>query len=172
VAAPELVVTNAHVVAGQDDTTVSVDGGPEVEAIAVHYDPRNDLAVLAAPGLGAEPLELAERPRKGDDAAVIGFPENGPLTLAAARLGRAGTVTSEDSYGRGPVEREMLPFRADVRSGNSGGPVVDLTGTVASTVFASSAGSGPDSGLGIPNPIVADALGGKLAPTDTGPCAA
>jgi S1-C subfamily serine protease len=172
VAAPELVVTNAHVVAGQDDTTVSVDGGPEVEAVAVHYDPRNDLAVLAAPGLAGEPLELAERPRKGDDAAVIGFPENGPLTLAAARLGRAGTVTSEDSYGRGPVEREMLPFRADVRSGNSGGPVVNLTGAVASTVFASSAGSGPDSGLGIPNPIVADALGGKLAPRDTGPCAA
>jgi uncharacterized membrane protein required for colicin V production len=172
VAGTELVVTNAHVVAGQDDTTVSVDGGPEVEAVAVHYDPRNDLAVLSAPGLSAEPLELAAGSRKGDDAAVIGYPENGPLSYTAARLGRAGTVTSQDSYGRGPVEREMLPFRADVRSGNSGGPLVDLGGRVAGTVFAASAGSGPQSGLAIPNRVVADALGGKLAPRDTGPCAA
>jgi uncharacterized membrane protein required for colicin V production len=172
VAGIELVVTNAHVVAGQDDTTVSVEGGGELEAVAVHYDPLNDLAVLAVPGLAVEPLELAERPRKGDDAAVIGFPENGPLTFTEARLGRAGTVTSQDSYGRGPIEREMLPFRADVRSGNSGGPVVDLDGRVASTVFAASEGSGPQSGLGVPNPIVAKALSGKLEPRDTGPCAA
>ena len=49
--APGLVVTNAHVVAGEDDTTVSVEGGPELEATAVHYDTRNDLAVLAVAGL-------------------------------------------------------------------------------------------------------------------------
>jgi len=103
---------------------------------------------------------------------VIGFPENGPLSFAPARLGRSGVVTSEDSYGRGPVQRRMTPFRADVRSGNSGGPVVDRAGDVVTTVFAASTGAGPPTGLGIPNPIAARALGGKLAPTDTGPCAA
>ena len=77
------------------------------------------------PASAGPSLELAERARRGDDAAVIGYPENGPLTFAAARLGRTGTVISEDSYGRGPVRRRMTPFRADVRSGNSGGPVVD-----------------------------------------------
>ena len=81
-------------------------------------------------------------------------------------------MTSQDSYGRGPVQREMTPFRADVRSGNSGGPVVDLAGDVVTTVFAASTGDGPDNGLGVPNKVVADALAGKLAPTDTGPCAA
>jgi uncharacterized membrane protein required for colicin V production len=159
VAGDRLVVTNAHVVAGQDDTTVSVVGGPELEAVAVQE-------------LTAPPLDLVGRPRKGTEAAVIGFPENGPLAFTPARLGRSGTVISRDAYGRGPVQREMTPFRADVRSGNSGGPVVDLGGDVVTTVFAASTGSQPQNGLGIPNPIVAGALAGELAETDTGPCAA
>ncbi|HEX2129132.1 MAG TPA: MarP family serine protease [Solirubrobacterales bacterium] len=172
VAADDLVVTNAHVVAGQDDTTVSFEGGDSLEAEAVHYDPRNDLALLRVRGLAGEPLDLASRPRGGAEAAVAGYPENGPLTLTPARLGRTGTVTSQDSYGRGPVQRTMTPFRADVRSGNSGGPVVDAAGDVVATVFAASAGGGPPSGLGVPNGIVAEALAGPLDPTDTGPCAA
>jgi S1-C subfamily serine protease len=171
VAAPGLVVTNAHVVAGQDDTTVSVEGGSELDATAVHYDTLNDLAMLRVPGLTAQPLQLVDHPRKGIDAAVIGFPENGPLAFTPARMGRSGTVTSEDSYGRGPVQREMTPFRAKVRSGNSGGPVVDLEGNVTTTVFAASVGKGAENGLGIPNSIVAQALAGRLTPTDTGPCA-
>jgi S1-C subfamily serine protease len=171
VAGPGLVVTNAHVVAGDDDTTVSVSGGSELEATAVHYDSRNDLAVLEVEGLDAPALALVDHPRKGTEAAVIGYPENGPLAFTAARLGRTGEVTSEDSYGRGPVQRRMTPFRADVRSGNSGGPVVDLDGHVVTTVFAASTGPGAANGLGVPNEVVAEALGGKLAPTDTGPCA-
>jgi S1-C subfamily serine protease len=172
VAQSGLVVTNAHVVAGEDDTTVSLDGGDELDATAVHYDTRNDLALLAVDGLDAPALALVDRPRKGTDGAVIGFPENVPLAFTPARLGRTGTVTSQDSYGRGPVQRKMTPFRADVRSGNSGGPVVDLDGNVLTTVFASSTGPGQANGLGVPNAIVAKALGSSLEPTDTGPCAA
>lgn len=172
VAGAGLVVTNAHVVAGEDDTTVSVEGGAELEAVAVHYEPRNDLAVLAVDGLDAPALRLAGRTPKGTDAAVIGFPENGPLAFTPARLGRTGTVTSEDSYGRGPVQRRMTPFRAAVRSGNSGGPLVDADGRVLATVFAATQGTGDSSGLGVPNSVVADALNARLGPTDTGPCAA
>ena len=171
VAAPGTVITNAHVVAGEDDTTVTPDGGAALDATAVHYDTRNDLAILRVAGLDAPALALADRTPKGAGAAVIGYPENGPLTLTPARLGRTGAVTSEDSYGRGPVQREMTPFRADVRSGNSGGPVVDGSGDVLTTVFAATVGGARDNGLGVPNSIVADALGGRLAPTDTGPCA-
>ena len=172
VAAPQTVVTNAHVVAGEDDTTVTLEGGDELEASAVHYDPRNDLAILAVPGLDAPALDLAERSPKGAAAAVLGYPENGPLAFTAARLGRTGLVTSEDSYGRGPVQRRMTPFRADVRGGNSGGPVVDLDGAVVATVFAASIGDGPGNGLGVPNAVVDEALSGRLEATDTGPCAA
>ena len=173
VAGPELVVTNAHVVAGQDDTTVtSADGAVELDAEAVHYDPSNDLAVLRVPGLGLPALELDPSPQKGTSAVVLGYPENGPLTATPARLGRTGEVISEDSYGRGPIRRSMTPFRGAVRSGNSGGPAVDAEGEVLTTVFAASVGNGPPSGLGVPNGVVEEALRGTLEPTDTGPCAA
>jgi S1-C subfamily serine protease len=70
----------------------------------------------------------------------------------------------------------MTPFRADVRSGNSGGPVVDLDGAVVTTVFAASSGKGRGkgraNGLGVPNHVVERALAGRLSATDTGPCAA
>ncbi|MQA76334.1 MAG: trypsin-like serine protease [Solirubrobacterales bacterium] len=172
VAGPGLVVTNAHVVAGEDDTTATPNGGAALDAIAVHYDTRNDLALLRVPGLDAQPLELAARRPRGIDAAAIGYPGNGSLTFIAARLGRTGRVTSQDSYGRGPVQRRMTPFRADVQPGSSGGPVVDRDGDVLTTVFAASTGGGRDDGLGVPNEVVAKALGGGLEPTDTGPCTA
>lgn len=172
VAGPGLVVTNAHVVAGQDDTTVSPPGGGSFAAEAVHYAPRHDLAVLRAPGLPTPALELAGSPRRGAAAAAIGYPDNGPLTVTPARLGATTRVTSQDAYGRGPVDRPMTSFRGRVRRGNSGGPVVGAGGDVLTTVFAASQGSRPASGLGVPNRIVRGALRGPLEPTDTGPCAA
>ena len=68
-------------------------------------------------------------------------------------------MVSEDSYGRGPVRREMTAFRGDVRSGNSGGPVVNGNGEVETTVFAASTEKGPPSGLGVPNAIVERGIG-------------
>ena len=172
VAEPGLVVTNAHVVAGQDDTTVTTGDGVQLDAVAVHYEPRNDLAVLRVDGLGAPALTLADRAGKGADAAVLGYPENGPYSVAPARIGTTAEVVSEDSYGRGPVRREMTAFRGRVRSGNSGGPVVDAEGRVQTTVFASSTDQGPRSGLGVPNDIVGRALERADGEVGTGPCAA
>ena len=172
IAGPGIVVTNAHVIAGQEDTQVTTPGGESLDASALHYEPRNDLAVLEAPGLEGAPLDLVAKPRKGTAAVAAGYPEGGPLTLSPARLGRTGTVESQDSYGRGPVERRMTPFRGEVRNGNSGGPVIDGNGDVVATVFAASVSSGPPSGLGVPNDVVEDALEGPLDGASTGPCAA
>jgi S1-C subfamily serine protease len=172
IAGPGVVATNAHVVAGQDDTEVTTAAGAELAADVLHYEPRNDLAILGVEGLTGPPLALEGEPRSGTPAATAGYPEGGPLTLTPARLGRTGTVISEDSYGRGPVERRMTPFRGLVRNGNSGGPVLDGDGDVVTTVFATSLADGPPSGLGVPNEIVAAALDGPLDGADTGPCAA
>ena len=106
------------------------------------------------------------------EAVAAGYPEGGPFTITATRLGRTGTVQSQDSYGQGPVERQMTPFRGEVRNGNSGGPVIDGNGDVLATVFASSVSSGPPSGLGVPNEIVSQALDGRLDGASTGPCTA
>jgi S1-C subfamily serine protease len=170
VAGHGLVVTNAHVVAGQDDTSVTPPAGGELEATAVHYAPRNDLAILRVGSLGLQPLALGA-PRPGTAGAVMGYPENGPLALSAARLGPTAVAISQDSYGRGPIRRPMTSFRGEVRSGNSGGPLVDAAGRVLTTVFAAEAGGGPPGGLGVPNRMVKRALEGELGPVDTGPCA-
>jgi S1-C subfamily serine protease len=172
VAGQDLVVTNAHVVAGEDSTTVTTQAGHEFDATAVHYDPRNDLTILRVPGLNLPPLNLDTSAPSGTAAAVLGYPENGPFTVAPARLGGTETVISQDSYGRGPVQRLMTSFRGEVRSGNSGGPVVDRSGDVLATVFAAAKDKGPAGGLGVPDSIVGDSLSGPLRPSGTGPCAA
>ncbi|HEU4945208.1 MAG TPA: MarP family serine protease [Solirubrobacterales bacterium] len=168
VAAPNLVVTNAHVVAGQDDTTVTTGEGAELDASAVHYDPANDLALLSidAP---LPSLSIAAEPRAGQSGAVLGYPENGPYALTPARLGDTRTVLSEDSYGRGPFERSIAFLRGSVRSGNSGGPMVDPQGRVLATVFAATT-AGPTGGFAIPNDVVRAALRDVSTLVDTGAC--
>ncbi|HEY1284922.1 MAG TPA: MarP family serine protease [Solirubrobacterales bacterium] len=168
VAAPGLVVTNAHVVAGEDDTTVTTQDGASLDAVAVHYDPDNDLAVLSVTA-PLPPLSQAASADRGTGGAVLGYPENGPFSLSPARLGNTGTVLSEDSYGAGPIRREIASLRGTVRSGNSGGPLVDSRGRVLATVFASTT-SGPQGGFAVPNDIVKKALGAASSPVDTGAC--
>lgn len=175
VAGDGVVVTNAHVVAGQDDTSVQLgDDGAQYAAQAVHYDPRNDLAVLSVPDISglAPALELEDSAASGRPAAVVGYPLNGPLTIEPGRLGDTIEVRSQDAYGRGPVQRRMTQLRAEVQSGNSGGPMVDGDGRVVTTVFAATEGADTPGGFGVPVPIVAEALAGPDAPVETGPCAA
>jgi S1-C subfamily serine protease len=107
------------------------------------------------------------------DAAIIGFPGNGPLDIQPARLGPTERVISTDIYGRGPLTREMTAFRGLVRHGNSGGPVVDEDGNVRSVVFASSSRRDNKHGYGVPGTIVSDALrkADPSAPVSTGACA-
>jgi hypothetical protein len=167
-----VVVTNAHVVAGHDDTTVDVGGdGGELDAEPIWFDVRNDVALLSVPDVAGTPaLSMVEDPPAGTSGAVLGFPENGPFDVRAARLGATRTAVSQDAYGRGPVERPIAALRGLVRSGNSGGPVVDGDGRVLATVFAAATDSDRRAGFGVPNAVVADALARAGGPVDTGPC--
>jgi len=169
VAAPGLVVTNAHVIAGEDDTTVTTLDGASLTATPVRYDPSNDLALLRVEA-PLEPLTIAPDPRADTAGAVLGYPENGPYAVTAARMGETTRVISEDSYGNGPIHRSIAFLRGAVRSGNSGGPLVDARGRVMATVFAATT-SGPRGGFAIPDDVVEQALA-KASPTavDTGPC--
>jgi Trypsin-like peptidase domain/Colicin V production protein len=173
VAGDDVVVTNAHVVAGQDDTSVQLGGeGEHIDAQAIWFDARNDLAILRAPGLGdVRPLRLNPNGREGDSAAILGFPENGPYDVRPGRLGHTSTVVTQDAYGRGPVERRITSLRGLVRTGNSGGPMVDASGRVVTTIFAASVSGGGRAGFGVPDDVVSDALREAGGPVDTGPCA-
>lgn len=173
VAAPGVVVTNAHVVAGQDDTIVQVRGaGARLDARAVAFDVKNDVAVLRVDGLGAPALDLADDTGSGTGGAVLGFPRNGPYDVRAARLGPTSVVLTQDAYGDGPLRRSVTTFRGLVRPGNSGGPIVSASGDVLATVFAATRGSRVRGGYAVPNAVVRRdlAIGRRGATVDTGPC--
>lgn len=153
-----LVVTNAHVVAGEEDTTVQVRGeGDRLAARVVVFDPRHDIALLRVGGLHAPALPLAGAATTGAGAAVLGFPGNGPFRVRSARLGATRSVLTQDAYGRGPVRRSIVTFRGLVQHGNSGGPLVDARGRVAGTVFATVVGRRAG-GFAVPDALVRHAL--------------
>jgi uncharacterized membrane protein required for colicin V production len=163
-----VVVTNAHVVAGIDRPQVDRQDGLPLAAAVVAFDPKNDLAVLLVKGLEGPPLPVAE-PESGVPVAILGYPENGPLTRTPARLGATGEFLSRDAYGRGPVRRSVTAVRGMVRPGNSGGPAVDARGRVRTTIFARRPGE--RGGFGVPPELVRNALvraadGGEALATD------
>lgn len=167
---PEVIVTNAHVIAGADDTTVTTQEGAQLDATPIYYEPRLDLALLRV-GTTLPPLPVSAQRHEGEDAAVLGYPENGPYTLSPARIGETRTTISEDSYGNGSVERTITALSGSVRSGNSGGPLVDASGHVVGTVFAATT-SGPRGGFAIPAEQVREALRHTAEEVGTGPCTA
>jgi S1-C subfamily serine protease len=150
------VVTNAHVVAGISSPVVDRGDGRTTKATVVAFDAGNDVAILKAPGLKGRPLSIAD-PARGESAAILGFPLDGPYVVTPVRLGGTARVAARDAYGRLNVGRTVVGFRGEVRSGNSGGPIVDRDGNVLTTVFARRQGS--NDGYGVPNDAVQGALG-------------
>ncbi|MHB8656646.1 MAG: MarP family serine protease [Solirubrobacteraceae bacterium] len=178
VAAPGIVITNAHVVAGETDTVVQAGGNPpSLPAQALVFDPHNDIAVLRVPGLHVPALALAGNPRAGTAVAIMGYPQDGPFDVRPGRLGQTGPVNTEDAYGNGPVIRTISSLRGLVRPGNSGGPMVDAAGQVVGTVFAAITGAGAEAGSGgfaVPDSITRRELArapARASAVSTGPCA-
>jgi S1-C subfamily serine protease len=167
-ATPNLVVTNAHVVAGMKDARVDRADSEFRDAEVVVFNARDDVAVLRVAGLGTRPLPLVD-PVEGEAVAILGYPESGPFTASPGRIGQTGVVITDDAYGRGPIRRRITTLRGVVRHGNSGGPAVDGQGRVQATIFASRVGSA--AGYAVPSAIVRDALS-EAGPREvsTGPC--
>ncbi|SFP66212.1 Colicin V production protein [Amycolatopsis arida] len=138
VVAPQRVMTNAHVVAGTDEVAVETTAG-RFPARVVYYDPETDVAILAVPGFTAPPLRLSpEDAAAGDDAIVLGFPLDGPYTARPARVRQRVNLRGPDIYDEKTVQRDVYTVRGQVRSGNSGGPMVDERGRVVGVVFGAS----------------------------------
>jgi S1-C subfamily serine protease len=161
---PGLVVTNAHVVAGIDTPVVDRRDSRPKRAAVVAFDARNDIAVLRVAGLRGAGLALAE-PKRGEAGALLGYPGNGPYRVTPVRVGRTASLGARDAYGRIQLARPIVVLRGDVRSGNSGGPVVDGDGRVVATVFAQRRGS--DDGYAVPNAQVRGAVASAGKPLRT-----
>ncbi|WP_415948311.1 MarP family serine protease [Streptomyces sp. KLOTTS4A1] len=144
------VMTNAHVVGGVDEPTVQIGGeGKKYEATVVLYDWKRDIAVLDVPNLNARPLKFSDREaRTGDGAIVAGFPENGPYDVRSARVRARINASGPDIYGSATVRRDVYSLYANVRQGNSGGPLLTPDGKVYGVIFAKSLDS-PDTGYAL-----------------------
>jgi S1-C subfamily serine protease len=172
VAAPELVVTNAHVVAGEEKTRVDTNGGRQLNATVVAFDSQRDVAVLRVRGLGLPVLGFAARVRTGDTGAVFGHPGGGPLRQSPARISDEIVAEGDDIYGTRSTRRNVLVLAAEVRPGDSGGPLVDPLGQVAGVAFATDRG-GAAIGYALANSEIRPVLVSGAAnpnPVDTGPC--
>lgn len=131
----DLVVTNAHVVAGADDISIRT-GGVRRPAEVVAFDPRRDLALLSVVGLGAAPLPLGSDASRGDEVVMAGYPLGGAFTAESGRVGMRLAARGADIYGNGTVVRDIYAVRGVVQPGNSGGPALAGDGSVVGVVFA------------------------------------
>lgn len=140
VVGPDLIMTNAHVVAGVDNPTLRVKGkGKAFEGVVVYFDPDRDIAIIKTRDFPSVALRMSKPLTRTDTAVVAGFPGGGPLTLIPARVRSVSVSNGTDIYGKAPVTREIYAISADIEQGDSGAPMFALDGTVAGLVFASSA---------------------------------
>jgi S1-C subfamily serine protease len=170
----DLVITNAHVVAGAGRHEVVTSNGTRVAASVVYFDPDHDLALLSAPGLPLRPLTLAGAARNGQEGAVIGYPGGGEQRVIGARVVLRSRPLAPDIYYRDQnVRRDIYVLQSRVRKGDSGGPVVDLAGRPLGVVFAASTLE-RNEGYALTNAEVRRALdreGGDHRPVPVGRCA-
>ncbi|MEA2652752.1 MAG: hypothetical protein QOI85_2473 [Chloroflexota bacterium] len=169
---PTNVVTNAHVVAGSDDTTVTI-GGAVHPAIVVAFDPDTDLALLSVPDVQAPALQLSGvAPTRGTTGVALGYPGGGDLTTTRAAVTAAFRAGGPNIYGDGLNERSVVEMTARIQHGNSGGPLVIGPGLVGGVVFGSSRAA-PDVGYAIGADQALERLGpaiGSTTAVDTGAC--
>jgi S1-C subfamily serine protease len=166
-----LVVTNAHVVAGEDATVVEDVEGNEYDATVVAFDPVRDLAVLEVPALDVAGLSLAAG-NIGDVGAVYGFPGGGSLRPAPAGVGQQITAVGTDIYRTGESQRDVFVLAASLLPGDSGGALVNANGEVIGVAFAIDPGSDETSYAITEGEVraVLDAVDENLAEVPTGDC--
>jgi uncharacterized membrane protein required for colicin V production len=175
VVAPGVVLTNAHVVAGSTSATITMQGPEQrhLPATVVLFDPHTDVAVLDVPGLGAPALAITPTRSAGAAGVLLGYPLDGPLTISPYRIRTVLRVTGPDVYADATVTRQVAELYAQVRPGNSGGPLVTPAGTVEGLVFAAST-TDPTTGYALTaQQIATDVAHGLTAsrPVATGACA-
>jgi S1-C subfamily serine protease len=173
VVASGIIVTNAHVVAGERATTVLVPGGGPVGVTVVAFDPVRDLAVLRTARLGVAPLPIADA-QVDETGGVFGYPGGGNEQQAPARVAQIIVAQGSDIYHSRPTQRDVLVLATHLVPGNSGGPLVDDRGRVAGIAFAVDPGApstayalATDEVNAVLRPVLA--AGGGAA-VGTGPC--
>ena len=172
VAAPGIVVTNAHVVAGEHSTSVIGPTGRTLQATVIAFDPVRDVSVLDVPGLRARPLSMTKG-GVGVVGAVYGHPRGGALTASPARVGDEIVAVGTDIYRTGSSRRQVYVLASVLAPGDSGGALVNRDGSVIGMAFAIDPGRNAtayaltDAEI---TPVLDQVRGGDAQSVDTGRC--
>ena len=130
--------------------------------------------MLKVPGLRAPVLQLAQKPATGGlSALVLGYPLDGPYTASAARVRERINLRGPDIYNSSTVVRDVYTVRAVVRSGNSGGPLLNGSGQVLGLVFGAAVDN-DETGFVLTEEEIADdiaAAPNRTSRVSTGACA-
>jgi len=167
-AGPDLIVTNAHVVAGEDKTEVVRPDGKRLRATTIGFDPDRDLAVLRVPGLRQAALALVEG-QVGLIGGVFGHPDGqDALRIAPAAVRQRVEAVGRDLYDRHDTRRQVFILAANLHQGDSGAAVADAKGDIVGVAFAIA----PDrsgTSYALTSAEVRPLLA-SVGPADTGPC--
>lgn len=174
IAGDGLVITNAHVVAGVTMLTIiDTDGSHKAEVIG--FDPKLDIAVVRTmDSLAGRALALKiTQIRAGTKSVVLGYPSGAGFTASPAVVLETITATGRDIYNADTTQRSVHTVKADIRHGNSGGPLIGTDGSVIGVVFAESTAY-PDIGYALAMEPVIEAFNhakNNNQPLSTGACA-
>ncbi len=168
----DVIVTNAHVVAGEDSTQVERDDGRMLDATVVVFDTDRDLAVLRVAGMARTPLPLGDS-KRGSSGGAFGHPGGAPLRVAPFTVGDEVRAVGSDIYDSHRTERQVLILASQLHPGDSGAALVDGSGAVVGVAFAI-APDDPNVAYALDvtevNAVLSNDPGNLAQPVDTGPC--
>jgi len=132
------ILTNFHVIAGAKKLKVTFFDGTEAEATVISVQPEKDLAVIKPQKIpdDLEPAILGSSQQllPGDMVVAVGFPFGiGPSVSAGVVSGLNRQFKSPDGT---QVLQGLIQFDAAANPGNSGGPLVNMSGEVVGIVTA------------------------------------
>ena len=144
-----LVITNAHVIDGAEEITVTLQDDRSFEAEVIGADPATDIALLKIPAERLTQLEIADSSRAevGDFVVAIGNPFGLGHTVTSgivSALGRSGI--NPEGY------EDFSQTDASINPGNSGGALVNLRGELVGVNSAIISRGGGNIGIGFAIP--------------------
>jgi S1-C subfamily serine protease len=165
----ELVMTNAHVVAGVTSPSIMKPDGRRLPAKLVYFDSDRDIALLNVRGLNESPLPLAPG-HVSDRGAVFGHPGGqDQLRVAPARISQEVTARGRDLYDSHRTDRDVFVLAATLHPGDSGAALTNLDGKVTGMAFAI-APDQPNTAYALTSKELQAALAGPRVATSSGQC--
>ncbi len=145
-----VILTNSHVVAQADEVTIELQTGQRLKAKSWATDPRRDIAIVkveSSDPLPAADLGDSDEMQIGDWVLALGNPFNVGTSVTQGIISATGRTTNINEL------ESYIQTDAAVNPGNSGGPLINLSGQVVGINTAISSNSGGYDGVSFAIPI-------------------